>query len=85
MLELKVISAGILLVGAYSALNVLIYFDLRRNGYRYSGAGIFLGLMDQKEYLRVRTKDGWLVWPILLMWPCLILGVILIVLGIFKQ
>jgi hypothetical protein len=85
MLEPKVISAGTLLVGAYSALNVLIYFDLKRNGYRYGGAGIFLGIMDQKEYLRVRAKHGWPAWPILVLWPCLVIGVTLIAGGLFRR
>ena len=85
MLDLKDISAGILLVGMYSALWTLIYFDLRRNGYRYKGAVVFLGILTQKEYLRVRAKHGWPIWPILVMWPCLILGLILIVVGVFRK
>jgi len=62
-----------------------IYFRLRRNGYRYGGAGMLGGIFDQKQYLKVRHKHGWPVWPVLVMWPCLILGVILMVAGLSKH
>jgi len=78
-------TVGFLLVGTYSGLTVSIYLRLRRNGYRYNGAGTFLGIFDQQQYLKVRGKHAWPVWPILVMWPCLILGVILMVTGLFKH
>ena len=59
-----------------------IYLRLRRNRYRYDGAGMPLGIFGQKQYLSVRGKHG---WPILVMWPYLILGVILMVSGLFKH
>ena len=76
---------GFLLVGTYSGITVSIYLRLRRNGYRYNGAGMLLGIYDQKEYLSVRGKHGWPIWPIYVMWPCLIVGVILMATGLFKH
>jgi hypothetical protein len=78
-------TVGFLLVGTYSALTVVIYLRLRRNGYRYGGAGMLFGIFDQRKYLSVRAKHGWPVWPVLVMWPCLILGVILMATGLFKH
>ena len=76
-------SLGLLLVGCFSAIHFSIHFKLRRNGYK--NTGMLLGIPDQIEYMKVRKRHGWPVWPVYVMWFCLIAGVILIVLGIFKQ
>jgi hypothetical protein len=34
-------------------------------------------------YLRVRAEHGWSPWPVYLMWPCVALGIVALVAGLF--
>lgn len=36
------------------------------------------------EYLKVRRKYGWSPWPVYCLWPCLVGGIVCLVLGLFR-
>jgi hypothetical protein len=36
------------------------------------------------HYLEVRSNYGWSPWPVYLMWPCLVVGVVTLLIGLFR-
>jgi len=36
------------------------------------------------HYLALRSKYGWSPWPVYLMWPCQVSGVLLLLVGLFQ-
>jgi hypothetical protein len=36
------------------------------------------------KYLKVRSEHGWSPWPAYLLWPSLILGIVSLVVGLFR-
>jgi hypothetical protein len=76
---------GFLLIGAYAVLFVHIQFKMRSVGYktypmvsRPSDWGLAV------KYLKIRSQHGWSPWPAYLLWPSLILGVVTLVVGLFR-
>jgi len=74
--------AGICLIGSSSAILMDLYFRLRRIGINTSN----WILIDKvpREYLRCRKQHGWPAWPAYLMWPLLIAGAVLLILGAIR-
>lgn len=76
---------GFILLGMFAVLFVHIQFKMREIGYKTYP--LFARPSDwglPTQYLKVRTKHNWSAWPVYLMWPCLGLGVFLLVFGLFR-
>ena len=79
---------GFVFIVIQGVLFVHIQLKMTRAGYKtsYSFFGkpfSWNGWDTPFEYLRVRAKHGWSPWPAYLIWPCLIVGVALLVFGLF--
>jgi hypothetical protein len=75
---------GFVLMCSFSVLFVHVQFKMREIGYktypmfsRPSDWGL------PAKYLRVRKQYGWSPWPVYLMLPCLLLGLVALVVGLF--
>jgi hypothetical protein len=76
---------GFLLIGAFSVLFVHIQFKMREAGYRtYPLVSRPSDWRLPAEYLRIAKKRGWSPWPVYLMWPCLIVGIVLLIVGVSR-
>jgi hypothetical protein len=76
---------GLLLVCTFAVLFTHVQFKMRAVGYKTYPA--FARPYDwtlPAEYLKVRSKHGWSPWPVYLMWPCLVVGIIILVIGLFR-
>ncbi|HXQ24859.1 MAG TPA: hypothetical protein VN822_00485 [Candidatus Acidoferrales bacterium] len=76
---------GLLLIGAFVVLFTHIQFKMRGIGYKTYP--LFARGYDwtlPAEYLKVRRKQGWSPWPAYAMWPCLVLGIVALVAGLFR-
>jgi hypothetical protein len=74
-----------LLIFTFSVLFVHIQFKMREVGYRTYP--LFARPRDwglPAEYLRIRKRRGWSPWPVYLMWPCLISGIVLLIVGVSR-
>jgi hypothetical protein len=81
--------AGFLLIGGAGVLLAHIQFMMVRTGYKTSAAYLVKpwganGRGTASEYLKVRARHDWSPWPAYLLGPCVILGVALLVLGLFR-
>ena len=77
--------AGLLFLGAFAVLFVHVQFKMREIGYKTHP--LFTRPSDwglPNQYLKVRLEHNWPAWPVYVMWPCLALGVSLLVLGLFR-
>lgn len=36
------------------------------------------------HYLEICSKYGWSSWPVYVMWPCLVVGVVTLLIGLFR-
>lgn len=76
---------GFLLLGASAVLFVHIQFKMRQVGYKtYPPFARPYDWTLPLEYLRIRSKHGWSPWPAYLAWPCLGIGILVLVLGLFR-
>jgi hypothetical protein len=81
--------AGLLLVGCSSALFFHIQLKMIRAGYKtsYSFFGQPFGRKGwdtPAQYLKVRMKHDWSPWPAYLVFPCVFVGIGLLVFGLFR-
>lgn len=80
---------GLALIGAASTLFFHLTLKLSRAGFRsyvvfkpplvLASNGAIPG-----EYLKVRRKYGWSPWPAYCLWPCLVVGIVCLVFGLFR-
>ncbi|HXX45268.1 MAG TPA: hypothetical protein VEJ38_11090 [Candidatus Acidoferrales bacterium] len=80
--------AGWILVGASSVLFFHMHLRLIRAGYKTSfsffGKPLSWNGWDAlPQYLKVRTRHGWSLWPVYLIVPCLLTGIVLLIFGVF--
>jgi hypothetical protein len=76
---------GFVLIFAFGALFTHVQLRMRETGYSTYAAFVSLrkwGL--PAEYLRIRQQRGWSPWPVYLMWPCLIVGIVLLIVGVSR-
>jgi hypothetical protein len=73
--------AGWLFIGCYAALFFHILLKMTRAGYSPTMSS---GWDLPVRYLRTRANHGWSPWPVYLLWPCLVLGIVLLVFGLFR-
>jgi hypothetical protein len=80
--------AGLLLIGCSSVLFIHIQFKMIRAGYKTSYTFLRLNIANgwdtPSQYLRVRAKHSWSPWPAYLLFPCVIVGIALLVFGLFR-
>ncbi|HTZ74517.1 MAG TPA: hypothetical protein VMB47_11395 [Candidatus Aquilonibacter sp.] len=76
---------GFLLIGTFSILFAHIQFKMRSVGYktyplvsRPSDWGL------PAEYLKIRSRNGWSPWPVYLLWPSIVLGLVSLAVGLFR-
>ena len=74
---------GIFLLACFASLHYYLYLRLRDTGYKKSIFN-FLLVDVPVDYLKTRAKYGWSAWPAYLVWPVLIGGLVLFVIGVFK-
>ncbi len=74
---------GIFLLACFASIHYYLYLRLRDTGYKKSIFN-FLLVEIPVDYLRIRAKYGWSAWPAYLVWPALIGGLVLFVIGVFK-
>ena len=80
---------GLFLIGCSSALFIHIQLKMIRAGYKTSYT--FFGLKPFRangwdtpaQYLKIRSKHSWSPWPAYLLFPCTIIGIGLLVFGLF--
>jgi hypothetical protein len=76
---------GLLLVGVSSILFIHIQFKMRSVGFKTYP--MFTRPSDwglPSKYLKIRCEHGWSPWPAYLLWPSLILGIVSLVVGLFR-
>jgi hypothetical protein len=74
---------GLGLVAVFLLLLAYIKFKLKDSG--YGTAPLFFHPRDWElpaDYLQVQSKHGWSPWPVYLIWPCLVAGVVSLVAGL---
>jgi hypothetical protein len=74
---------GIFFLAASAILHYYIYLRLRDAGHNKDIAN-FLLVEVPVDYWRLRAKYEWSPWPAILVWPALIAGLVLFVLGVFR-
>jgi len=74
---------GIFLLAFFAAEHYYLYLRLRDIGYKKSIFN-FLLVAVPVDYLRNKTKYGWSAWPAYFVWPLLVGGLVLFVIGVFK-
>ena len=75
---------GFVLMSTFSVLFVHVQFKMREIGYKTNP--LFSRPSDwglPTKYLTVRKEHGWSPWPVYLMLPCLLLGFVALVVGLF--
>ncbi len=77
---------GFLLIGAFVVFFFHVQFKMRETG--LSAYAVFVS--SQKfslptEYLKIRKQRGWSPWPAYLVWPCLLAGIVLLVIGVYRM
>jgi hypothetical protein len=76
---------GVGFMGAGGALWFHVLLQLERVGLGSYAVFKFGGNWGiPAEYLKVRKKYGWPGWPVYLMWPCYIVGVVCLVVGLLR-
>jgi hypothetical protein len=74
---------GIILLACFAIIHYYLYMRLRDTGYNKTIFN-FLLVEVPVDYLRRRAKYGWSPWPAYLMWPFLLIGCCLFVIGVFR-
>jgi hypothetical protein len=80
--------AGLLLICSAGALFIHIQLKMIRAGYKTSYAFFGKPLSPNGwdtpvQYLKVRAQHGWSPWPVYLLGPCVVLGIVIFILGLF--
>jgi hypothetical protein len=75
--------SGIILLACFAIVHYYLYLRLRDTGY-HKTIFDFLLVEVPLDYLRLRTKYGWSPWPAYLMWPFLLIGAVLFVIGVSR-
>jgi len=75
--------SGIILLACFAIIHYYLYMRLRDTGYDKTIFN-FLLVEVPLDYLRRRMKYGWSPWPAYLMWPFLLIGCSLFVIGVFR-
>ena len=75
--------SGIALLASFAIIHYYLYLRLRDTGYNKNILN-FLLVEVPIDYLRARAKYGWSPWPAYLMWPFLLIGSALLIIGVFK-
>jgi hypothetical protein len=76
---------GFVLIFAFGALFFHVQFKMQKAGYK--AYEVFVSSREwglPAEYLRIRKQRGWSPCPIYLMWPCLLAGIVLLVVGLLR-
>jgi hypothetical protein len=80
---------GFILIGMFAVLFIHIQLKMIRAGYKTSYT--FIGKASAKngwdspaQYLKVCAKHGWSPWPVYVLAPCALLGISLLVFGLFR-
>lgn len=81
--------AGWLLIGSSSVFYIHVQLKMVRAGYKTSfdvlkGPLSAKGLETPTQYLKVHAKHGWSPWPVYLFLPFLLVGIGLLVFGLFR-
>ena len=72
---------GVSCIAGFGAADFLFRSHLRRAGYREA---FLRGHLAYREYLRVKDKHRWPVWPVYLTWAMMGLGIVLTVIGVSR-
>ncbi len=75
--------AGMFLLASSASTHYYLYLRLRDTGYNKTIFD-FLLVEIPVDYLRLRRKYGWSPWPAYLTWPMFVIGVVLLLTGVFK-
>jgi hypothetical protein len=75
--------SGMFLLAFFAAVHYYLYLRLRDIGYKKHIFN-FLLVAVPVDYLRNKAKYGWSAWPAYLMWPLLVCGLVLFVIGVFR-
>ncbi len=75
--------SGIILLACFAIVHYYLYLRLRDTGY-HKTIFDFLLVEVPVDYLRLRAKYGWSPWPAYLMWPFLLIGAVLFVIGVSR-
>ncbi len=84
------IIAGLMLIGGAVVLYTHIQLQMIRAGYKTSYAYLKRPVLASNnwltlvQYLKVRAKHGWSPWPVYLLGPCFVLGIIVLLLGFLR-
>ncbi|MGH9688644.1 MAG: hypothetical protein ACRD5K_16290 [Candidatus Acidiferrales bacterium] len=73
---------GFLFLGASAVLFFHIQSAMAKAGHKVHFQGFILDIGLPGEYLKTRTRHGWAAWPAYVVWPCLILGILLLIGGL---
>lgn len=79
---------GLLLIGGAGVLFAHIFLNMVRIGYKLPNT--FFGIKNlvwtlPAAYLRMCSHEKqWSPWPAYLIWPCGIVGIVLLVIGLFR-
>jgi hypothetical protein len=81
--------AGFAFIGSASVLFFHIQLKMIRAGYKtsYSFFGkpfSWNGWDTLPKYLRVRAKHNWSPWPVYLLGPSMLAGIVLLIFGLFR-
>jgi len=79
--------AGLILIGISGILSISIQLKLVRLGHKFPYSK-YLTKSNwdlPQQYLRIRTEQGWSPWPAYLIWPAGIVGVICLLVGLFRS
>lgn len=84
-----IVIAGLLLLGTAAILFVHVQLKMIRAGYKTSyiffGKPLSANGWDTPlQYLKVRAKHAWSPWPVYFLAPCAILGILALILGLFR-
>lgn len=74
--------AGFVFLGAFAVLFFHIQSAMAKAGRKVHFQGFILDIGLPGEYLKARSSHGWSAWPAYLVWPCLILGGLLLFIGV---
>jgi len=80
---------GLALIGAASTLFFHVTLKLSRVGFRSyvvfkPPVVLATNWAIPSDYLKARRKYGWSPWPVYCLWPCLVVGLLCLVFGLFR-
>ncbi len=75
---------GFCLLGVHGVLFFHIMLKMNRAGFEVAYWRFDGKYRLPAEYLKVQRERGWSPWPAYLIWPCLALGIVALVVGLFR-